>query len=184
MTEKLRIHQTKVYLSLNADVSRSNNQMSSHKCLDCNYKLDAAEFGVFDELPTLEDSVCTESKSNLVYIAGYVIRRDQESEAEDSHNYFEKYGNYSELLNRGGLSTPGDRTCQWTIFSFIMSEMIKHKVCRTSLSRVLNEISDVYGFEVPHTHSRVLANIFINNHCKVSSPLQGKEYKQKIIKLS
>ena len=74
--------------------------MSSHKCLDCKYKLDAAEFGVFDELPTLEDSVCTESKSNLVYIAGYVIQKDQESDAEDSHNYFEKYGNYSKLLNR------------------------------------------------------------------------------------
>ena len=44
VTEKIRIHQTKLYQSLNADVSRSNYQMSFHKCIDCNYKLDAAEF--------------------------------------------------------------------------------------------------------------------------------------------
>ena len=119
-----------------------------------------------------------------MYIAGYVIRRDQESDAEDSHNYFEKYGNYSELFYRGGLSTPGDKTCKWTIFSFIMFEMIKHKVCRTSLSQVAYEISVAYGFEVPQAHSRVLTNLFINNYCKVSSPVQGKEYKQKTIKLS
>ena len=110
--------------------------MSSHKGLDYNYKLDAAEFGVFDELPTLEDFVCTESKSNLVYIAGYAIRRERESDAENSHNYFEKYRNDSEVLNRGGLSTPGDKACKWLIFSFIIFEMIKHKVCRTSLSKL------------------------------------------------
>ena len=54
---------------------------------------------MFDELPIPEDSVCTESKSNLVYIAGYVIQKDRESDTEDSHKkYFEKYWDYSELL--------------------------------------------------------------------------------------
>ena len=50
-------------------------------------------------------TICREFKSNLVYITGYIMRRDRESGAEDSHNYFEKYGNYSELLNKEVLSS-------------------------------------------------------------------------------
>ena len=63
--------------------------------------------------------------------------RSRLSDADDSHNYFEKYGNYSDLLNRRGGDCQHQKTSQWTIFCFIMFEMIKHIVCQTSLSRIL-----------------------------------------------
>ena len=39
---------------------------------------------------------------------------------KDTFHYFETYGEYSESLNRGGLSTPGGRMCQWSTFGVII----------------------------------------------------------------
>ena len=100
------------------------------------------------------------------------------------YHYFEKYGEYSVSLDRGGLNTPEDVVCQWIIFGFIIFHSIKNSVCHTSLRRTLLQISDAYGFSIQQAYSFTPANIFLSNLCKASNPLLRKEVKQKLVKLS
>ena len=78
----------------------------------------------FDNLPTLESSVPSETKMSLVYIAGYITRKDPElSENQllgQTTFYYQKYGKFIDSLDRGGLNIPSDCCCQWTIFYFIL----------------------------------------------------------------
>ena len=59
---------------------------------------------------------------SLVYIAGYITRKDPELTEnqllEQSTFYYQKYGKFIASLDRGGLNIPSDGCCQWTIFSF------------------------------------------------------------------
>ncbi|GFN97237.1 group XV phospholipase a2 [Plakobranchus ocellatus] len=64
-----------------------------------------------EELPNMEYSVKDDVKYSLVYIAGYVIRKDKEV-VEDSSSYFEKFGSFTLSLSRGGLVQAGDSACQ------------------------------------------------------------------------
>ena len=183
--EKLRIVKAKLQLSLNAEVGgfEESELLEGHQCKDCNYTLDATASGVYDTLPDYELCVDGETKTNLVHIAGYVARKGSRDETSDTYHYSEKFGDYTATLNRGGLTTPGDKFCQWAIFCYIIFGFIKDDVCRTSLSKVFQRISDEYGFEMDSTHVRVLANILLNRFCKLSTPLLRKELKQKITKL-
>ena len=180
---KTTIHQAKLQLTLNFD-SCSGANCNIHMCDDCNYEMNAAEYDLFDGLPSLENSVCKETMMTVIHIAGYIVRNNNTNSQQDTYHYFKKYGEYTETRNWGGLSTPGDNVCQWTTFGFTLFESIKHKVWRTSLTRIFSLISDFYNFNVLQSHSKILANIYLCNFCKISTPLQRKEVKQKAIKLS
>ena len=185
VTEKLRISQAHLYIKRNCPLVGNAADSVQHKCADCAYVLCAEASDIFDQLPSHEDSISHDAKSNLVHIAGYVTRKlVNELPADDTYYYFEKHGDFTASLDRGRLNTPGDTVCQWTIFGYIMFESVKNKVCRTSLARIFQAISDAHGFNMVRVHCFTLANIFLNNFCKASTPLLRKEVQQKIVKLS
>ena len=64
-------------------------------------------------------------------IAGYVVRKNID-DFEDTYIYHEKYGDFINDVNRGGLKIPGDSVCQWTTFSYIGFHEVVND-CRTSL---------------------------------------------------
>ena len=185
VTEKIRIKQAKLQISLNSDLQISAENVK-HQCSNCEYVLDVDASTVFDSLPDLESSVSEEIKANLVHISGYVTRKlnVKDEENDDTYHYYEEYGCYLASLDRGGLKVPNDTACQWAIFCFIIFDVIKTNVCRRSLTSVFLQVSDAYHFHREERHCVVLANIFINNFCKASTPLLRKEIKQKVIKLA
>ena len=183
VSEKIRIQKAKLQISLNSELADSSNP-SSHQCDKCEYSLSHAESDLFDQLPSLESSLSAEAQSNIVHIAGYVSRKISAEGQEDTYRYYEKYGQFTAVLSRGGLTVPGDKVVQWTAFSYLLFDHIKDKVCRISLSKIFNHISDFYEFEINHSQIRMLANTFLSSFCKSSTPLQRKETMQKIIKLS
>ena len=101
---------------------------------------------VFDNLPKLEMSLPIDVKETLVYIAGYVIHKDVP--VEDTLHYFNKFGNFTEEMSRGGLAVPYDSICQFVFFSYILFHEMKHDVCRTSLCNALMVTSNVYSLNV------------------------------------
>lgn len=184
ITEKIRICRAKLQLKMNSDLLPSTGK-NGHNCIDCSYSLDEKASESFDQLPDLEASVTTETKQSLVYIAGYLTRKaSYPNEDEDSYDYYERYGQYINKLNRGSLKTPGDIVCQWTFLCFIIFNIIKTKICRTSLKNIFLDVANHYGLHVHDHYPRILANIFINNYCSFSTPRSQKESQQKILKLS
>lgn len=167
MTEKLRISRAKIQLRLSKDLDTDIGEATCHKCSSCEYQLDEKASENFDNLSDLEDSVKAEKKQSLVYIAGYIFRRSPESE-EDTYLYYER-----------------STATQWTISCFIMFNVVKSILCRTSLAKVSMDISLYYGLSpVPRIQCYSLANIFLKNFCLLSTPTSRKEPKQKLLKLS
>ena len=95
----------------------------------------------------------------LVYIAGYIVRKD--TEIDDSHEYYEKYGSFTDNLNRGGLSLPGDSACQWTFFSYIMFKIVTDHVCRKSLSNILVLISEMHMLNMNRSQAFICIGKYI-----------------------
>ena len=140
VTEKIRIDHAKLRLHLDTEVS-SSSAATSHDCNNCKYTLDQESSEAVDNLPVLVTSVHADVMQSLVYIAGYITRKDNKSSGEeDTFLYFERYGSYTRALNRGGLSIPGDSACQWTIFCYIIFNLIKDHVCRVSLIDIFQKI--------------------------------------------
>ena len=141
-----------------------------------------------DSVEELEASVPVDSKSALVYIAGYVTRKDTElydvSVLDRTTFYHEKFGGYTDSLDRGGLNIPSDKACQWTVYSFIVFNVVKELVCRKSFTKIALILLDVYEFGMEERHARILSNIFIKNYCKASTPRSSKEPALKRLKLS
>ena len=104
---------------------------------------DDETFNIFHNLSSLEDNLAKEIKMALVYIAGYVTRNDH---VDDTKYYVEEFGEYTEELNRGGLTMSRDDICQWVFYSYMLFHHIKESVCRISLCNALMTISDFYGF--------------------------------------
>ena len=90
-----------------------------HFCEKCSYSLSEEQCKVFDSLPQLEETLPYDVKSTLVYIAGYVTRKD-ESNANDTFNYVEQFGRSTLGLDRGGLNIPSDGICKWVCFCYII----------------------------------------------------------------
>ena len=159
-----------------------------HKCIQCEFTLDEEGSEVFDNLIELEKSLTLDTKMALLYIAGYVTRKDTEvSESgmlDVTTFYSQKYGSYTNELDRGQLNIPDDCASQWTFFSYIVFLIIKEKVCRKSLMQVLMMISDHYNFGMLSVHARILSNVLLNNYCSDSTPRSSKEAGQKVLKLS
>ena len=184
VSEKLRLSKAKLHLKLGCE-QQALGENVTHKCNDCNYVLDAESSDLFDALPEHEKFIPVPTMVSIVYVSGYVARNaTYQQNGEDTYSYFEKYGEYTASLDRGGLCKPGDSVCQWAIFGFIMFNAIKHHVCRKSLANILMQVSDSHNFGIQQNQSSILANIFLNNHSKASTPLLRKEVKQKVVKLS
>lgn len=178
--EKVGIMKTRLLLNLGTDVNEFNVELG-HSCSKCGFLLTEEMCEVFHNLTQLEETLDVNTKMALVYIAGYIVRND--NEIDDSHEYYEKYGSFTDNLNRGGLSIPGDSACQWTFFSYIIFKIVADHVCRKSLSNILVLISEMHMFNMNRSHSYALANTFFNNYCHLYTPRSAKEPKQKILKL-
>ena len=179
--EKVGIMKTKLLLKLGTDVDNLGVE-SGHSCSKCGFLLTHEMCEVFHNLSQLEETLDNDTKAALVYIAGYIVRNDRES--NDTNDYHKNFGSFTDILNRGGLSIPGDSACQWTFFSYIMFKVVVDHVCRKSLANVLLIISELHSLNMEKRHAYALANTFFNNHCHLYTPRSGEEPKQKILKLS
>ena len=107
----------------------------------CSYTLDEEGTEVFDHLIQLEYSLTIETKMAIVYIAGYVTRKDKDFSETDTMEvptfYYKKHGSYTDELDRGQLNISIDCTCQGTFLSYIIFYSIKKNVCRKSLSEIV-----------------------------------------------
>ena len=176
--EKLHIQRTSVILTQKVDIDNLNVSVG-HECVLCSYKLSEEASEVFDNLESLEVSLPEQTKKALVYIAGYITRKDEEKPEDELLNqteyYFEKYGDYTQMIDRGGLKTPSDSSCQWTFFCVILFHTVKDNVCQKSLSQLFMKVSEFYQFKMDHRHCVILSNICFNNYCKFVTPRSSKE---------
>lgn len=185
--EKTRINRAKLLLSLKSEIP---GDKAGHACDDCGFTLESDEKAceAVDNLEALESSLSNETKAVLVYIAGYVTRRDmvlsEEELLEQTSFYYQKYGQYTDSLDRGGLKVPSDRACQWTIFCFLVFGVVKNSVCRTSFTKIAMTLSETFDFEMNKKHARTLSNVLINNYCTAATPRSTKETSLKRLKLS
>ena len=80
----------------------------------------------------------------LVYIAGYIVGKDENgNDADDSHFYYNKYGSFTDNLNRGRLRLPGDKVCQWVIYDYIMFNEVVNHCCRKSFCILRNLLKNL-----------------------------------------
>ena len=77
LLEKLVIKKTSLLLSLDINLSELNFE-HGQDCSFCGYLMDEEGSEIFDNLPGLENSIPVETKMCLVYIDGYVTRKDKE----------------------------------------------------------------------------------------------------------
>lgn len=184
IVEKTNINRSKLLLSLKADI---DSEEPGHSCSDCAFELQNHEQAceAVDNIQQLEGSLPEETKATLLYIAGYVTFKHPESEdIGQTTFYFQKFGGYLESLDRGGLTVSSDRACQWTIFSYIVFNLVKNSVCRSSFMKVALTLSDMFEFMMDERHARILANIFLKNFVRAATPRSTKEPSLKRLKLS
>ena len=178
---------TKVLLWLDPDCIDNLKADIGHHCDKCGYLMDENASYVFDSLDCLEDNIVRETKMSLVHVAGYVTRNDFVTESElfdTTAFYFEKYGDYTKLLDRGGLNIPTDDACQWAFFCYIIFNAVKDSICRKSLCNLFMLVSEMNDFGMRKEHGRILSNIFLKNYCADVTPRSTKETGQKVLKLS
>ena len=158
--EKVRIDHAKLLLRMNVDLPEN----TGHKCDCCSRAMNEKECEIFDNLELLEDSVTLEAKYALVYIAGYVDRKNETT--DDTYVYFNKYGLYLRNINRGGLKIPGDCVVQWATFCYSMFFGVSENCCLAFLMKIFTQISDKYHFNRSSGDAKILANILLNNYSK------------------
>ena len=115
---------------------------------------------------------------SLIYIAGYVVRNDEDS--DDSYFYYEKFRYFTDEINCGGLTVPGDFVCQWVIYRYIMFCEVADNTCISSLCNLRILILESYQLNMNRKHGVILLKIFLKNYCSLYSPRSEKEPKQKI----
>ena len=74
---KNNISKSSLLLKLNVTIDEFNVE-SGHECSSCDYLMDEEAAEIFDSLPEIEEAILEETKMSLVYIAGYVTRKDKE----------------------------------------------------------------------------------------------------------
>ena len=98
---------------------------TTHKCDRCCYRI--AE--VFNNLEELKKSLTVDTKNAFVHIAGYATRKDEELPEDElllcTTFLANKFGTFTNEIDRGFLNIPHDRACQWTFFSFILFKAAK-----------------------------------------------------------
>ena len=135
---------------------------------------------VIDNLLKLQKSLTKSVLKSLIYIAGYVERKDDRC---DSHFYASEYGNYLHELRRGGLKVSGETITQFVIYGYIVFYQVLEITWRTSFTNILMIVLDIYRLEVKRKRGLILSNISFNNYCKLYSPRSNKEPTQKFLKL-
>jgi hypothetical protein len=178
--EKVNIKKTQLFINYNNYEALETEH--GHICNKCDFIPPEDVCNVIDNLPSMEESLPVDTKMGLVYIAGYVVRKDEKS--GDSELYSEKFGCFLKDIDRGGLSVPGDSVCQWVIYSYITFHQVVNASCRKSLSNILMTISEMYNFNMATRHATILSNVLFNNYCHLYTPRSGKEAAQKVIKLN
>ena len=188
--EKTNIQKARLLLSLNSEnMTAISSNKYGHSCANCGYLLDECASEIFDNLNELESSLSEDIKSTLFYILGYVARHDKQYFTENFEDgetkfYYETYGKYTQELNRGGLNIPPDRICQWSIFCYILFNVVKNNVCRKSMCNLCMLISEHYDFCMERRHGNILSNIFFKNYCLEETTRSGKEPALIVLKLS
>ncbi|GFO33315.1 transposable element p transposase [Plakobranchus ocellatus] len=86
IVEKTNINKAKLLLNLKTDIMYDE---PGHACSNCDFAIESDEKAceAVDSLEILESSVPTETKSVLVYIAGYVTRKDTSRTNLDRHHF-------------------------------------------------------------------------------------------------
>ena len=186
ITEKSNIDRAKLLLSLQADKDVLDDVAPGHECPQCHYALerDVRACQTMDNIAELEALVPAATKSVLVYIAGYVTRKDVDGDSAFDTSYYEEFGEYTRSLDRGGLKIPSDRSCQWTILCYVLFNVVKASVCQRSFMRIAMMLSDEMEFQMEERHARIISNIFLKNFCCASTPRSTKEPALKRLKLS
>lgn len=180
--EKTRINKAKLLLSLKAGVE---GEEPGHHCSNCQFELRHSAEGceTVDNIERLEPSLPRECKQAMLYIAGYVTRKDTDEEGQ-THFYYAEFGQYTDTLDRGGLNVPSDRACQWAIYSYMVFNVVKDSVCRLSFMRITMALSEMFEFGMENRHARILANIFLKNYVRAATPRSTKEPALKRLKFS
>ena len=158
---------------------------SGHSCENCLYRPTEDECDMINNLESCLETLSDETKSSLVYITGYVFRRDVDEE-DDTFLYFNKYGTFTTTIDRGGLKLLGDTGCKWTFMCYVLFNFVGvSKICRYSLSCLFLDVAFLRDFtSIKREHATTLANIFLNNYCRVHRAASDKEPKVKVLKLS
>ena len=181
--EKLRIQKTRLLLAL--DAMEGIEPETKHMCENCDYKLNDNGLMAFEMIGELEDSLKDAEKQSLVYIAGYVTRRDECNMEEDTFHYFNTYGKFQQEIDRGRLNKSNDRAAQWTLMCYSMFGVVREDaICRTSLAKIFYEISEIHSLGMTLKHCCILSNIFLKIHCKQVTPLSRKEANVKLMKFT
>ena len=143
---------------------------------------------IFMNAYLMESSLDSATKQKLVYVAGYVTRRDEEMTEEESLActtfYYDSFGDFTKELDNDGINVPSDSACQFIFFSYILFQTIKDNVCGVSLANILYYVSEFYDFNMEKRHCKIFSNTLLNYHCKDQTPLLDKEPCQKVLKLS
>ena len=185
--EKLSINKAKLLLKLNVDLD-SLSASPGHKCDRCNFDLTSEQRDVMNSLERHEKNIEDETMMSLVYIAGYASRKSVINENElfeTTTFYYQKHGSFQDDIDREGLQVPTDVVCQWVVFLFHYFGSVKNFVCRKSSADLFLTVADRYGLRnLSKKQAETLANIYLNNHCKLSTPRSRKEKTQKVLKLS
>ena len=154
-----------------------------HFCEKCSYLLSEEQCKVFDSLLELEETLPYDVKSTLIYIVGYVTRKDK-SNANYIFIYVEQFGRFTLGLDRGGLNIPGDSICEWVCFCYIIFYSVVKDVPCYLLCDILLDIAERFIFEVEKKESNILSNVFFNNNCRLNSLVSNCEPKVKVLKPS
>ena len=169
--EEVAIKKTKLLLSLDVDVGDFNVE-AGHNCSSCGFMLTEDMCTIMDNLPKFADRMSEDTKMALIYIAGYIVRKDY---IEDTFKYHQKYGAFVNDLNRGGLTIPGDSACQWSLSCYVMFREVANYTCRKSLCNILMIISEFYGFNMERKRGMIMSNILFNNHSHLYTPRSSKD---------
>ena len=111
VVEQVSIQHAKLFLQLGPDFPPKSSHSGGHRCDVCSQRLNDKECEVLDNLQTLEESLREETVS-LVHIAGYVQKRGYEVKENDLLSYYQKFGKYFDVLNKGSLTITQDYLVQ------------------------------------------------------------------------
>ena len=112
-----------------------------------------------------------------------IVERKSKGEESDTKEYFKRYSDYFDALNRGQLCEPGDNVTQWTIFCFILFTQLSEDLCRTFVVNQFVDVAEKYCLTITVPQCRVLANILLNNYSVLKTPASTKEARLKELKL-
>ena len=175
--EKVVIRNTKLLLQIGNEI----DSLSCNSYSKCGFLLNESICEIIKNLPDLQKSLTKTVLMSLIYIAGYVEKKDDNC---DSYVYATEYGNYLHELSREELNVPGDTIDQFAIYGYIFFYQVSEITCCKSFTRILMIVSDIYRLDVNRNHGFILSNVLFNNHCKLYSPRSKKEPPQKLFKIA